>query len=252
LQKLSKIPIESIRLDRNSNIPLHHQLYEILRTRLDDDEFASGEKFYTEADLMDFFKISRNTARQVLTRLSEEKFIVRERGKGTIVAEPCLEQSLSKIVSFTDEMQRRGLRPETILLSQEIVKPSEKQIEALKISEDTDLVCIKRLRLGDKIPICIEESYLVKAYFPDIFNYDYSKYPLKKSIESILGTRLDFAQQKIKAINAPKELADLLDIPEKSALLYIERITFSSSIPLEFLKIFYRGDRFTLYNDLVG
>ena len=252
MRRLSKIPILSIRLDRNSSIPLHQQLYEILRTRLDEDEFASGEKFYSEADLMDIFKISRNTARQVLNRLSEEKFIFRERGKGTIVAEPCLEQSLSKIVSFTDEMQRRGLKPETILLSQEIVKPSDKQIVGLKINKDTDLVCIKRLRLGDNIPICIEESYLVKAYFPNIFDYDYSNYPLKKSIEAMLGTRLDFAQQKIKAINAPKELADLLDILEKSALLYIERITYSSSMPLEFLKIFYRGDRFTLYNDLVG
>jgi len=163
-----------------------------------------------------------------------------------------LEQSLSKIISFTDEMHQRGMTPETKVFSMDIVKPSEKQIYGLKIKSNTELVCIKRLRLGDKIPICFEESFLVKEYFPNLFEYDYAAYPLKKALEFILGSRLDFAQQKIKAIAAPKELSNLLEVPESSPLLYIERITYSGSVPVEFLKKFYRGDRFTLYNDLVG
>jgi GntR family transcriptional regulator len=252
MRDLSKIPIHAISLDRNSNVPLHEQLYEILRSQLDSHQYSSGDKFFTEADLIKIFDISRNTARQVLSRLSEERYIIRERGKGTSVAQPGLEQSLEKIISFTEEMNRRGLHPETKVLSQEINKPNEKQIKGLRITPDTDLVCIKRLRLGDHIPICVEESYLVRQYFPNLFDYDYATFPLRSAIESMLNSRLDYAQQKIKAIAAPREIADLLTIQEGDPLLFLERITYTGNIPVEFLKIFYRGDRFTLYNDLVG
>ena len=252
MRNLSQIPLEAIRLDRNSKIPLHQQLYEILRGLLDGDKYVSGDKFFTEAALIDAFDISRNTARQVLSRLSDEGYITRERGKGTTVAKPSLQQSLEKIVSFTEEMNRRGMKPNTMVISQETVKPSEVQIQSLKIVPGTDLVCIKRLRLGDHVPICVEESYLVKDYFPNLGDYDYAEYPLRWVIESMLNRRLDFAQQKIKAISAAEDLAVLLEIKPSAPVLYIERVTYAGNIPVEFLKIFYRGDRFTLFNELVG
>lgn len=252
MRNLSTIPIQAISLDRGSKVPLHQQLYEILRSQLEKDQYASGEKFFNEADLIETFDISRNTARQVLNRLSDEGYILRERGRGTTVAKPTLQQSLEKIVSFTDEMHRRGMQPDTKVISQETVKPSEKQLQGLRVTLETDLVCIKRLRLGDGLPICVEESYLVKEYFPNLADFDYAVYPLKKAIETMLNSRLDFAQQKIKAIGASKEIAKLLEIETHAPLLYIERITYTSNIPVEFLKVYYRGDRFTLYNELVG
>ena len=252
MRDVSKIPLTALRLDRNSKVPLHQQLYEIMRSLLDGDQYSEGSHFFTETELIDIFDISRNTVRQVLSRLSDEGYIIRERGKGTTVARPGLQQSLEKIVSFTDEMNRRGMKPETILLSQESHKPDQSQIKELRIKSDTDLVCIRRLRLGDHIPICIEESYLVREYFPHLEDYDYANYPLKKTIESMLNSRLDFARQKIKAIPATQEIANLLKVNLHAPLLYIERVTYTGNIPVEFLKIYYRGDRFTLYNELVG
>lgn len=247
-----RIPIESLSLNRNSKIPLHQQLYDILRAQLDGKAYTAGEKFFTESDLTESFNISRNTARQVLTRLSEENYIIRERGRGTIVAEPGLEQSLEKIVSFTEEMTRRGLKPGTVVLGQEIVKPSEIHVQTLRITPQTDLVRIKRLRLGDGLPICIEESYLVKAYFPNIDQYDFSKFPLRVAIETTLNSRMNYAHQKIKAIAAPDHLTEILEIPPQAPILFIERVTYTDHLPVEYLKIYYRGDRFTLYNELLG
>jgi len=252
VRNVTKIPITALSLDRNSRVPLHQQLYEIMRSLLDSDQYTSGDHFFTEAELIEMFDISRNTARQVLIRLSDEGFIIRERGKGTTVAKPGLQQSLEKIVSFTDEMNRRGMKPETTVLSCESIKPTETQAKELRITPDTDLICIRRLRHGNHLPICIEESYLVKEYFPHLEDYDYSKYPLKRAIESMLNSRLDFARQKIKAIPASNEIAEFLDVSPKAPLLYIERVTYTGNIPVEFLKIYYRGDRFILYNELVG
>ena len=50
-----------------------------------------------------------------------------------------------------------------------------------------------------------------------------------------------------------EELARLLSIRPKSALLYIERVSYTErNTPLEFLRIYYRADRYSLYNELQG
>ena len=39
----------------------------------------------------------------------------------------------------------------------------------------------------------------------------------------------------------------------RRALLYLERISFSQAdVPIEFLRIYYRGDRYSLYSELQG
>jgi len=59
------------------------------------------------------------------------------------------------------------------------------------------------------------------------------------------------AKQIIQAILAPAELADLLEIKPQSALLSIERVSYSQArIPVEFLRIYYRADRYSLFNEL--
>ena len=75
---------------------------------------------------------------------------------------------------------------------------------------------------------------------------------LKRQIlERDYGVRLVNAKQVIKAVRAADDLMDILKISKDAALLFIERISFSQvGLPVEFLRIFYRADRYTLYNEL--
>ena len=59
--------------------------------------------------------------------------------------------------------------------------------------------------------------------------------------------------QTIQAIAAPPEIARILCIKAGVPLLYFERVTFSQDdIPMEYLRIYYRADRYKLHNELVG
>lgn len=74
---------------------------------------------------------------------------------------------------------------------------------------------------------------------------------MREALEKDYGIRIASAKQVIQAILAPAELADLLEIKPKSALLFIERISHSQGrIPVEFLRIYYRADRYYLFNEL--
>jgi DNA-binding GntR family transcriptional regulator len=60
-----------------------------------------------------------------------------------------------------------------------------------------------------------------------------------------------YAKQTIHAVNASSELAGKLGIKRGVALLSIERVTYTDTeVPVEFLRVYHRGDRYTLYNEL--
>jgi GntR family transcriptional regulator len=204
-----------------------------------------------ESELIDQFAISRSTVRQVLDLLVKEGLIYRQRGRGSFVAHPTLEQSMVRIVSFTEDMLQRGFKPGTRILSASLVPASPDIAEKLRVDAREPLACVERLRLADDEPMSIEESFLVHRYCPDVLQHDYATKSLREILERDYGIRLVRAKQRIQAIEAPRRLADLLEIKPRSALLVIERVSFSQdSIPVEFLRLFHRGDRYTLFNEL--
>ena len=121
----------------------------------------------------------------------------------------------------------------------------------MQVDPDEELAQLERLRLADGEPMSIEESYLVHRLCPGILDSDYTQHPLRRALDQKYGIHLVRASQKIQAISASPKLAEKLSIPSKSALLYIERVSYSDQgIPIEFLRLYHRGDRYSLYNEL--
>lgn len=238
-------------INRRSKLPYYQQLYEILRGKIQRREWQPGDMIPPESELIDTFQVSRSTVRQVLDMLVNEGLIYRERGRGTFVAHPTLEQSMSRIVSFTQDMRQRGFLPGTRVLSSSLIPASKDIAEKLQIASGELLARIERLRLADGEPMSIEESHLVHRYCPNVLRHDYSTQPLREILERDYGVRLVYAKQVIRAISATRQLAKLLEIKTNAPLLFLERITFSQAeIPVEFLRIYYRADRYSLYNEL--
>jgi GntR family transcriptional regulator len=93
------------RINRHSPLPLYHQLYEIVRQGILDGEWRPGDVLPPESELIAHYQVSRTTVRQVLDMLVNEGLIYRQRGRGTSVAHPTIEQSLVRIISFTEDMR---------------------------------------------------------------------------------------------------------------------------------------------------
>jgi GntR family transcriptional regulator len=237
-------------ISRRSKLPLHQQIYEILRGNIH-SRWTAGEMIPTELELMEEYKVSRATIRQVMDRLVSEGLVFRHRGRGTFVAKPTLEQGLSRITSFTEDMHRRGLIAETRVLESDILLAGKEVSEALKIQPVDEVAYLKRLRLANREPMCIEESYLNHSLCSGILEHDFSREPLRETLNQEFGIHITHALQKIHASVAGPETARLLKISSPAALLFIERISFNEyELPVEFLRLYFRGDRYSLYNEL--
>jgi GntR family transcriptional regulator len=240
-------------ISRESKIPLYQQLYEILRGNIIRGDWQVGQMIPPEPELIDHYQVSRTTVRQVLDMLVSEGLIYRQQGRGSFVAQPTLEQGLTRIISFTDDMRNRGLEPGTRVIFAGLLPAPADIAESLQVPAGIDLVRLERLRMANAEQICIEESYLVHSLCPGILQYDFASKPLRETLEEKFGIRLVRAKQVIRAIQSSPEISQLLKIPHLSPLLFIERVSYSQHFtPVEFLRLYFRGDRYTLYNELQG
>jgi GntR family transcriptional regulator len=240
-------------IDRGGRLPLYQQLYEILHQKVLLKQWKPGDRLPTESDLMQEYGVSRITVRSVLDMLVKEGLIYRQAGRGTFVAHATLEQGLSQIISFTEDMQRRGLAVSTRVLFASLVPATAYIAERLRLDPGEELAHLQRLRLADEEPMCIEHSYFVHKYCPGILDHDFSTCSLREVKIAQYGIRWTHAKQTIQALNAPSDMADLLGLHRGGALLFFERVSFSQdNIPMEFLQAYYRADRYILYNELQG
>jgi len=67
--------------------PRYYKIKQILLGELESGHFKPGDRFLTEKELRERFKVSATTAVRVLNDLEREGYLVRRQGKGTFVAE---------------------------------------------------------------------------------------------------------------------------------------------------------------------
>lgn len=237
----------------DSNVPYYQQLYDHLYRNIVDGRWRPGDMLPSETELIDRFQISRVTVRQALALLVKDGLIYRRRGLGTFVAVPKIEQGLNRIISFSEDMRRRGFQAGTMVLSSGLLAAPQEIAERLDLAPGEEIAYLERLRLADGEPMSIEISHLAHRLCPGILHQDFARSPLREALARDYNLLLTRASQQIRAVAAPHDLAKKLSIAPGAPTFYIERVSYSQThYPVEYLQLYHRGDRYTLYNELEG
>src|SRR6266699_3597029 len=127
-------------LERSNPLPLYYQLKEVLKQQIRAGHLAPHTAIPSEPELVSSYHVSRATVRQALTELVHEGLLYREHGKGTFVCEPRVQQTLSELSSFSEEIRRRGKRPGGILLLNELVRGTQAIRQRLQLTDEEQLL----------------------------------------------------------------------------------------------------------------
>jgi GntR family transcriptional regulator len=240
-------------LDRDSLIPLYHQLYEILRANIDDGIWQPGDMISPESELQQQYGVSQITVRKALNILVDQGLIFRRRGLGSFVAQPVITSNLTHIVTFAEDMRLRSHAFRTEMIETVLSPVSKATAEKLRVTVGEEIAAIMRLRYADDEPLSIEHSCLLHKYVPGILQYDFTQRSLSETLSSEYGLFWSRAEQTIRAQRVSSRYAKLLGMHEDDPLLVVERISYSQdNVPIEFLRISYRADRYALHCDLKG
>jgi GntR family transcriptional regulator len=238
-------------ISRSSKVPLYYQLYEILYEGIQDGVWQPEEMLPSESELEEEYHLSRATVRQAFELLVNQGLVYRRRGQGTFVSRPTFDQNLNRIVSFWEEMGQRGLKPGTRVLSSELISATEEIADILQVNRGEELASLVRLRLADDEPLSVEHSLLVHRNCPGILEQDYANNSLRKMLADEFNIHITSAKQTIRAVSASMNLAELLGIDQDAPLLHIARVSFTEEgLPVEYLRINLRGDRYTFHTEL--
>ncbi|WHX40163.1 GntR family transcriptional regulator [Mesobacillus sp. AQ2] len=237
-------------IDKNSPIPIYHQLEEYIKSQIESGELKPDEAIPSERVYADLFKISRMTIRQALTNLVNDGYLYRQKGKGTFVNQKKVENRLEGMTSFTEDMKERGLTPGSRLVSFEIIPASRKIADMLHLAEHTPVFEIKRVRLADDAPLALETTFLpanlVKGLTEEIINHSLYEY-----IEEKLSLTIHEATQQIEATIAKEHELPLLEIDRGSPVLLIHRTSYlKDGTPFEYVKSAYRADRYKFVHSM--
>lgn len=231
-------------IDKASVVPIYYQLRTLIERRIASGQYLIGACLPSEREFCETYQISRMTVRQAINDLVKEGFLRREQGKGTYVAKPKIEQGLSRLTSFTEDMHSRNLQPGTKLIQFNLSSAMGRIAKRLHLSDGEEVYEIIRLRLADGEPMAIETAYVPVKFAPGL--------PAERmaagSLYAMLteqGIQLCHADQTLEAATARTYEAEYLHIRPRDPVLLIERTTFDDSgNPVEFVKSVYRGDRY--------
>lgn len=229
--------------------PLYLQLKRWIEDAIARGLIKPGDALPSERDLALKVAVSRVTVRKAVQHLVREGVLVQRHGSGTFVAPHAhrVEQSLSQLTSFAEDMARRGMAVRSVWLDRGIYDPSPEETVILGLSSGERVARVARLRISSDTPLAIERAALSATILPDPLEIGTSLYAyLDKS-----GNRPVRAIQRIRAANLSEADARLLDVPVGAAGLNIERISYlSSGKVIEFTRSIYRGDTYDFVAEL--
>ena len=233
-------------------VPLHHQVYLDLRAALDAGEHKVGERLPPERDLARLYGCSLITVRRALDELAREGRLQRRQGRGTFVQAPRLDVGLVDSLSFTEEMQRRGLDAETRLIAARPEAASEAVAAALALEAGSPTLYVERLRLAGGEPLLLEMVHLPAERFPGLLASDLEHGSLYGLLTERYGTSVARAREALEPVLLPAREARLLGVAPRSLGLLVEGTAFThSDVPVEFGRTYVRGDRTSYYVDRV-
>ena len=166
-------------LGRNAG-PRYVQLRRRLEEAIDTGLLAPNSSLPPEREIADITDLSRVTVRKAIQELVKKGSVVQKQGSGSFVCDtgPRVEQSLSHLTSFTEDMQRRGMETTSKWLERGIFLPSPEEVVALGLSAEDSVSRIYRLRESGGRPMALERAALPLDILPNPLDVTTSLYEL--------------------------------------------------------------------------
>ncbi len=229
-------------IDHNAPVSAYIQLMNHFSEAIAQGKYKPGDKLPSESAMCRDFGVSRTTVRQALQIMAQQDLIFSVHGRGTFVKTPAISNELTKITSFSQVLQQKGLKGQTCVYA---YTPHMAEVHPILGKE---VACLELVGYISNAPV---------VYYRSFFNSDLGEqmWQASKQAESAgeafstydlyakINIPRSHIQQTIRAINATEELANILNIPVGMALITLESVYCApDGSALEHKTGYYRSD----------
>ncbi|MCD6450370.1 MAG: GntR family transcriptional regulator [Thermotogaceae bacterium] len=235
---------DRVLIDKKSPVPLFFQIAEKIKKMIMEGKIKPGDKLPPEEELCRIFDVSRTTIRNAMNQLVIEGILIRKKGKGTFVAKPKLDLTFAnKFIGFGEDLLKRGVKLDNIVLSKRIISAPEQIAERLHIRAGDRVFYLKRLRKVEENPILIVKSYLPYELYPGIEKVDFSKELLYPTLRKKYGITISCVKRTFEPIVLGEYEAKLLEVQPHIPAFFVKSVSFTEEgYPVEYYEAVIRGD----------
>jgi GntR family transcriptional regulator len=236
--------------------PLYSQIKALILQSMQQGEWKPGDLMPSELELAQRYAVSQGTVRKAIDELASSNQVVRRQGKGTFVASHTEHQAQYRFLRLKPDAPAEGSdgAAQRQVLVCERSRASASVARALKLRAQDPVVHARRLLSFAGVPTIVEDVWLPGVLFKglsaeQLLHHPGSTYGL---YESQFNVRMLRADEKIKAVAAPAELAELLRVAAGSPLLWVERVAYTyQDAPVELRHAWYLTDAHHYQNELL-
>jgi len=232
--------------------PLYQQIKGLLTRSLTLGEWKAAEALPSEPELAQRFKVSQGTVRKALDALAADGLLVRRQGKGTFVATHAEQQVQYRFLRLMPDQGPRAAMQRRFLDFSRLRAPAE-IAQALGLGGGDSVLQLRRLLLADDVPVVLDQIWLPARLFKGLTAERLSAYrgPMYSLFEEEFGVQMIRAEEKIRAVAAADDEAELLGAVPGSPLLLVERRSMTyADRPVELRRGLYRTQSHYYRNEL--
>lgn len=229
-------------------IPLHYQMYLLLRRRLLQGYYDAGAPMPAEVQLAAQFNVSRVTIRRTLDRLEEEKLVVRRHGVGTFTGDIAHRSAAN--TAPLGSLRQRLVGPEHERLDLRLVSfgqvPAPPFLNADRLSFGGKVLRIQRVSLHGTRPAHFVTSFVPGAIGSLISRDSLGNLTVLEALEKA-AVQIGDAEVTVSAAAADSIAATHLHVPVGSPVLVTQRLTRDrAATPIEYFEAASRPDEYAL------
>jgi GntR family transcriptional regulator len=235
--------------------PLYQQIKGLILQSLQQGEWKPGESIPSEMELAARFRVSQGTVRKAIDELAAENLLMRRQGKGTFVAthaEQQVQYRFLKLMPDTGDARVEGPAQRKVIDCRR-VRASADVARALALRSGDAVVQARRVLAFAGVPTILEDIWLPGHAFKGLTAEQLANYqgPTYAMFELDYGVRMVRAEEKIRAVLPDADQAAMLQVPQATPLLSVERIAYTyNDVPMELRRGLYLTDTHHYRNEL--
>jgi len=247
-------------------IPAYQRIKNAILDNIHSGKWQAGNAISTEMALAEEFGVSRMTVNRALKELSEERVLERRQGSGTFVAQQQFNHTFVEVRNIAQDLKSANRDYEAQVVSKHAITADmlddelrrkfgiDEESVPVNTSAQTDasdeavLYEVKIIHFADGQPIQFEERWVDAKKVPKFIDQDFSV--VNTSDYLIAKSPLESGSYTIRALAAPDEIAEFLQIAPQSPTLVLRRQTYSAGQVVTFVKMWHAGDRYQFSGEL--
>jgi len=205
--------------------PLYDQIKMLIKKGLIDGEWRPGDVIPSEMELAARFKVSQGTVRKAIDALAAENLLIRRQGKGTFVSSHSQERIHTRFLRIVRD-DGKSDHLESRLLECRRDKACDTAASYLGVRAGSAIYTVKRVLLFSGKPVVFDTIHLLASQFKglELSQIEAFQGSMYSFFETRYGVNMVRAEERLKAVPADAEAAQLLGLDVGAPLLRVDRV----------------------------